>query len=368
LFALLLGALALAMFDVYTFQMPASLQTKLMAKNSHILGGRLSAAALMGALSALIVGPCVAAPLAGALLYISQTGDVVLGGSALFAMAWGMGVPLLLMGLSAGKLMPRAGHWMEGVKKFFGVLLFATAWWMVTPLLPTWAQILGWAVLVLFAAVLLRTFDSLPPEARFGAILRKTLGLLLALFCLVWVVGVASGGRSLLQPLGHLAFMQSAPTASAQVTAQPTGQITGQLAAPAPAASIKQQLLGAPAAVAHPSFQRIRTLAELDATLAKSTRPVMLDFYADWCVSCKEMEAFTFVDPRVAQRMGQMLLLQVDVTANNADDRALMKRFKLFGPPGIIFFAAGGAERRDIRVVGFQDANRFTATLDRALK
>ncbi len=362
LFALLLGALALAMFDVYTFQMPASLQTKLMAKNSHILGGRLSAAALMGALSALIVGPCVAAPLAGALLYISQTGDVVLGGSALFAMAWGMGVPLLLMGLSAGKLMPRAGHWMEGVKKFFGVLLFATAWWMVTPLLPTWAQILGWAVLVLFAAVLLRTFDSLPPEARFGAILRKTLGLLLALLCLVWFVGVASGGRSLLQPLGHLAFMQSAPTASAQLTAQTTGQPS------APAASIKQQLLGAPAAVAHPSFQRIRTLAELDATLAKSTRPVMLDFYADWCVSCKEMEAFTFVDPRVAQRMGQMLLLQVDVTANNTDDRALMKRFKLFGPPGIIFFAAGGAERRDIRVVGFQDANRFTATLDRALK
>jgi thiol:disulfide interchange protein DsbD len=258
------------------------------------------------------------------------------------------------MGLSAGKLMPRAGHWMEGVKKFFGVLLFATAWWMVTPLLPTWAQILGWAVLVLFAAVLLRTFDSLPPEARFGAILRKTLGLLLALLCLVWVVGVASGGRSLLQPLGHLAFMQSAPTT--------------QPSAPAPASSVKQQLLGAPAAVTHPSFQRIRTLAELDAILTKSTRPVMLDFYADWCVSCKEMEAFTFVDPRVAQRMGQLLLLQVDVTANNADDRALMKRFKLFGPPGIIFFAAGGAERRDIRVVGFQDANRFTATLDRVLK
>jgi thiol:disulfide interchange protein DsbD len=279
-------------------------------------------------------------------------------------MAWGMGVPLLLMGLSAGKLMPRAGHWMEGVKKFFGVLLFATAWWMVTPLLPTWAQILGWAVLVMFAAVLLRTFDSLPPEARFGALLRKTLGLFLALLCLVWVVGVASGGRSLLQPLGHLAFMQSAPSARAQWTAQPTTQ----LAAPAPASSIKQQLLASPAVAKHPTFERIRTLAELDVILAKSNRPVLLDFYADWCVSCKEMEAFTFVDPRVAQRMGQLLLLQVDVTANNADDRALMKRFKLFGPPGIIFFAAGGAERRDIRVVGFQDANRFTATLDRALK
>jgi thiol:disulfide interchange protein DsbD len=361
LFALLLGALALAMFDVYTFQMPASFQTKLMAKNSGILGGRLSAAALMGALSALIVGPCVAAPLAGALLYISQTGDVVLGGLALFAMAWGMGVPLLLMGLSAGKLMPRAGHWMEGVKKFFGVLLLGTAWWMITPLLPTWVQILGWAVLALFASVLLRTFDSLPTDARFGALLRKTLGLLLALMSLLWLAGIASGGRSLLQPLGHLAFMQSASNPSPSARSPQTTD-----AVPAP--SLKQQLLGTPAAAAHPSFQRVRTVAELDAILAKTTRPVMLDFYADWCVSCKEMEAFTFVDARVTQRMGQLLLLQVDVTANNADDRALMKRFKLFGPPGIIFFSASGAERRDIRVVGFQDANRFSATLDRVLK
>ena len=361
LFALLLGALALAMFDVYTLQMPASLQTKLMAKNAGILGGRLSAAALMGALSALIVGPCVAAPLAGALLYISQTGDVVLGGLALFAMAWGMGVPLLLMGLSAGKLMPRAGDWMEGVKKFFGVLLLGTAWWMITPLLPTWAQILGWAVLVLFAAVLLRTFDSLPPDARVGALLRKTLGLLLALLSLLWMVGVASGGRSLLQPLGHLAFMQSATNSSPSTRGS-------QAAGAVPAPSLKQQLLGTPAVAAHPTFQRVRTVAELEAILAKTTRPVMLDFYADWCVSCKEMEAFTFVDARVAQRMGQLLLLQVDVTANNADDRALMKRFRLFGPPGIIFFSASGAERRDIRVVGFQDANRFSATLDRVLK
>jgi thiol:disulfide interchange protein DsbD len=141
-----------------------------------------------------------------------------------------------------------------------------------------------------------------------------------------------------------------------------------QLAAPAQGSSLKQQLLGKQPAAAHPTFQRIRTVAELDAVLAKSTRPVMLDFYADWCVSCKEMEAFTFVDPRVVQRMGQLLLLQVDVTANNADDRALMKRYRLFGPPGIIFFSSGGSERRDIRVVGFQDANRFTATLDRALK
>jgi thiol:disulfide interchange protein DsbD len=404
LFALLLATLALSMFDVFTFQMPSSIQTKLSVKNNSILGGRLGAAALMGALSALIVGPCVAAPLAGALLYISQTGDVLLGGSALFAMAWGMGVPLLVMGASAGKLMPRTGTWMEGVKQFFGVLLFATAWWMVTPLLPTWLQILGWAILVLFSAVLLRTFEALGPEAGFGGLLRKTLGLLLTLLCFIWLLGIASGGRSLLQPLSHLARNNAAVSPVAAVTAEKSAGVSGISAiadknadgsgAPTAvvnnasrsdgvttASSSKNMLLGqagaqssptAPRAQsalssngAHPPFKRVRSIAELDAELAQSTRPVMLDFYADWCVSCKEMESFTFTKPNVAQRMDQFLLLQADVTANNPEDRALLKRFKLFGPPGIIFFEPGGRERKDVRVVGFQEANRFAANLDR---
>ena len=406
LFALLLATLALSMFDVFTFQMPSSIQTKLSVKNNSILGGRVGAAALMGALSALIVGPCVAAPLAGALLYISQTGDVLLGGLALFAMAWGMGVPLLLMGASAGKLMPRTGTWMEGVKQFFGVLLFATAWWMVTPMLPTWVQILGWAILVLFSAVLLRTFEALGPEARFSGLLRKTLGLLLTLLCLIWLVGIASGGRSLLQPLSHLARDtaavtpllattieknsgvseapamadknaggSSASTTVANNTSRSGGSTTasisknillGQASDPsAPAPPRAQSTLSSNGA--HPPFKRIRSIAELDTALAQATRPVMLDFYADWCVSCKEMESFTFTKPNVAQRMEQLLLLQVDVTANNLEDRALLKRFKLFGPPGIIFFEPGGREQKDVRVVGFQDANRFAANLDRAL-
>jgi thiol:disulfide interchange protein DsbD len=404
LFALLLATLALSMFDVFTFQMPSSIQTKLSVKNNSILGGRLGAAALMGALSALIVGPCVAAPLAGALLYISQTGDVLLGGSALFAMAWGMGVPLLVMGASAGKLMPRTGTWMEGVKQFFGVLLFATAWWMVTPLLPTWLQILGWAILVLFSAVLLRTFEALGPEAGFGGLLRKTLGLLLTLLCVIWLLGIASGGRSLLQPLSHLARNNAAVSPVAAVTAEKSAGVSGISAIAdknadgsgsptavvnnasrsgdvTTASSSKNMLLGqagaqssstAPRAQsalssngAHPPFKRVRSIAELDAELAQSTRPVMLDFYADWCVSCKEMESFTFTKPNVAQRMDQFLLLQADVTANNPEDRALLKRFKLFGPPGIIFFEPGGRERKDVRVVGFQEANRFAANLDR---
>jgi thiol:disulfide interchange protein DsbD len=432
LFALLLATLALSMFDVFTFQMPSSIQTKLSVKNNSILGGRVGAATLMGALSALIVGPCVAAPLAGALLYISQTGDVVLGGLALFAMAWGMGVPLLLMGASAGKLMPRTGTWMEGVKQFFGVLLFATAWWMVTPMLPTWVQILGWAILALFSAVLLRTFEALGADAGFSGLLRKTLGLLLTLLCLIWLLGIASGGRSLLQPLSHLARDtatvtpwlagtieknaglsgasaiadknaggSSAPTTVANnainsgmsVTGannvgmrgvSPTvDKNTGTPSTSAAATPSKSLLLGQaidkPSVTvprvqsalssndAHLPFNRVRSIAELDAALAQATRPVMLDFYADWCVSCKEMESFTFTKPNVAQRMDQLLLLQADVTANNPEDRALLKRFKLFGPPGIIFFEPGGRERKDVRVVGFQDATRFAANLDRVL-
>ena len=380
LFALLLAVLALAMFDVYTLQMPSFIQTRLMAKNSHILGGKMSAAILMGALSALIVGPCVAAPLAGALLYISQTGDVFLGGAALFAMAWGMGVPLLLMGASAGKFMPRAGSWMEGVKQFFGLLLLATAWWMVTPLMPTWVQILGWAVLAMFAAVLLRPFEPITSESGVSGACRKTLGLLLIVLSTLWILGVASGGRSLLQPLNHLSLSMSNPVMTGIPTATP---VAAQGPMPADMSLTgKQQLLGTPSVnnsgitaqspgalkAGPPSFQLVRTVAELEQLLAMSTRPVMLDFYADWCVSCKEMEAFTFVDPRVMHRMNQMLLLKVDVTVNNADDRALMKKFRLFGPPGIIFFSPGGHERKDVRVVGFQDATRFAATLDRALK
>lgn len=382
LFALLLATLALSMFDVFTFQMPSSIQTKLTVKNNSILGGRVGAAALMGALSALIVGPCVAAPLAGALLYISQTGDVLLGGLALFAMAWGMGVPLLLMGASAGKLMPRTGTWMEGVKQFFGVLLFATAWWMVTPLLPTWLQILGWAILALFSAVLLRTFEPLGAEAGFSGLLRKTLGMLLTLLCLIWLLGIASGGNSLLQPLSHLARSNAMLSpAAAAMTEKNTGLPT--TTATAPASASKNILLGqaseqsAPTAPrtqaalssngAHPPFKRVRSIAELETELARSTRPVLLDFYADWCVSCKEMESLTFTKSNVAQRMDQLLLLQADVTANNPEDRALLKRFKLFGPPGIIFFEPGGRERKDVRIVGFQDANRFAANLDRVL-
>lgn len=336
LFAILLTVLALAMFDVFTFQMPSGVQAKLSERSSRVPGGRYTGALLMGALSALIVGPCVAAPLAGALLYISQTGDVVLGGSALFAMAWGMGVPLLIVGASSGALLPKAGPWMDGVKRLFGMLLLATAWWMLIPVVPTWVQMSGWAFLAVVSAVMLRAFDALPAGAGAARMFGKGLGLLLALAAAAWLLGAASGGRDVLQPLSHLAARGDASVGTAVTK--------GEL-----------------------QFTRVRNNAELDALLAQSTKPVMLDFYADWCVSCREMERFTFTDPGVAQRMSGMLLVQADVTANNADDRALLKRFRLFGPPGIMFFEPGGKELPDARVVGFQDAKRFTESLDKVL-
>lgn len=347
IFALLLALLGLAMFDVIRFEMPGSIQTRMNNIAARLPGGNLAAAAAMGAISAVIVGPCVAAPLAGALLYISQTGDVVLGGSALFSMAWGMGLPLLIVGVSAGALLPRAGDWMSGVKAFFGILLFATAWWMVSPVVSDTVQILGWVVLAIFASVLLGAFEplsamrsgeGLEPSLLWPS-LRKALGILLAAIAAIWLIGLASGGRSLLQPLAHMGS-----------TAAPVAEIASG------------------SAVQKPRFELVRSVEELDQVLKNSTRPVMLDFYADWCVSCKEMEAFTFSSPEVAQKMDRFLLLKADVTANTPQDRALLRRFNLFGPPGIMFFEPGGRYRQDIRVIGFQDAKQFSETLDKILR
>jgi len=320
-FALLMAVLALSMFDVYTLQVPASVQSRLSSASGNGSGKWLGVF-LMGAISALIVGPCVAAPLAGALLYISQTGNVVLGGSALFAMAAGMSVPLLLIGASAGALLPRAGAWMDAVKRFFGVLMLGTALWMVSPVIPSWLQMAGWALLGIgYGAFLL--------WSRPAGWIARGLGLAVVTLGLLQLVSVVTGGRDPLAPLSHL---------HAQGTA-----------------------------VAGTDFVRIRSSAELDSALQQNAagerRPVMLDFYADWCVSCKEMERFTFSDQRVKERFGQMLLLQIDVTANNADDRAMLKRFNLFGPPGIMFFDADGRELVQRRVIGYQDADKFVSTL-----
>ncbi len=342
-FVAVLGVLSLSMFGLYDLQVPAALQARLAQWSSRVGGrgggtagrfpaGRLAGVFAMGALSALIVGPCVAAPLAGALVYIGQTRDVVVGGVALFSLAVGMSVPLLLIGLSAGSLLPRVGAWMETVKRFFGVLLLAVAWWMVTPVLPGGVAMFGWAAMAIVGAVVLGVLDPLDRRARGFQRVVKGIGVLLLFVGIVELVGVATGGRDVLRPLASLAVRDG----------------------------------GAAGGDASPAFEPVKSVAELDRRVASAGKPVLLDFYADWCVSCKEMERFTYTDARVASRMRDFLLLKADVTANDADDRALLKRFGLFGPPGIVFFDRDGRPRREADVVGFQDADRFLASLEAA--
>ena len=328
-FALVFVVLSLSMFGFYELQLPTFLQSRLSEESGRVRGGSLHGVAAMGALSALIVGPCVAAPLAGALLYIAQTRDAVLGGAALFAMALGKGVPLVIVGVSTRSLLPHTGPWMESVKKFFGVLLLGLAIWLVSPVLPAWAHLGAWGALAIGSAVFLRALDPLPPHAHGWARFWKGIGMVLLLVGASLVVGAVGGSRDPLAPLG---FLRSA---------------------------------GAPAD--HVAFERVQTLAELDARLAAADKPVMLDFYADWCVSCKEMEKYTFSDAKVAAQMRRMTLLQVDVTANSDADKALLKRFSLFGPPGIIFFDRQGQERKNLRVVGYQPAEQFIKVVNTAL-
>jgi len=333
-FGALLVVLALSMFDVYQLQLPSSLQSRLSSTSGSMSGGRFAGVFVMGALSALIVGPCVAGPLAGALLYISQTRNVWTGGWALFSMAAGMSVPLLLTGVSAGSLLPRAGAWMNHVKRVFGLLLLAVAIWMVTPVFPVTVAMLLWGAFAVLCAVFLRAFEPVAAGAGLGRYAGKTLGLVLLTAGLFELVGAASAGQDVLQPLAHL-------RGTALAAAAPDGKQGKET-----------------------RFERIRTLAELDRVLASSATPVMLDFYADWCVSCKEMERFTFSKPQVEAQMKQVRLLQVDVTANDDDDRALMKKFGLFGPPGIILFKAG-REVPQSRVIGFMAPEQFAQHLSR---
>ncbi|OGS81543.1 MAG: thiol:disulfide interchange protein [Gallionellales bacterium GWA2_55_18] len=331
-FSALFVLLSLSMFGFYEFQVPTALQSKLTDTSNHLHGGHLSGVFAMGALSAIIMGPCVAAPLAGALLYIGQTHDAVLGGVALFALALGMGAPLLLIGTSAGVLLPKAGAWMESVKKFFGVMLLALAIWIVQPLLPIGAQMLLWAALLIFSGIYLRALDALPHHAGGWHRLFKGIGLLALLLGVAYLIGALSGARDLLRPLGNI----------------------GRAEAQAPATL---------------QFSRVMDAADLDRRTAQAKgrgQIVMLDFYADWCISCKEMERFTFADAAVQARLKPVLLLQADVTANSEADQALLKRYGLYGPPAILFFDAQGKELGDFRVTGYQDATRFMQSLQTA--
>ena len=324
--------LALSMFGFYDLQMPASIQGRLTELSNRQKGGSLVGVAVMGFLSALIVGPCVAAPLAGALIFIGRTGDWVLGGLALFALSLGMGAPLIAIGTGAGKLLPRAGQWMDAVKAVFGALLLAVAIWMLDRILPPVVTMLLWSALLIVSAVYMGAWTGLPGDAGGWRKLWKGTGLMLFVYGVLLLIGAAGGGTDPLQPLD--------PFKGGLVAGTPT------------------------TAEARLPFRTIKTLddlqRELDAASAAG-QPVLLDFYADWCVSCKEMEKYTFAKPEAQQALAGYRLLRADVTANDDADKALLKHFDLLGPPSVIFYDSSGAEHPELRLVGFKPADEFVA-------
>lgn len=334
--------LALSMFGFFELQLPSALQSKFSEASNKMKGGNFVGVFVMGALSAVIVGPCVAPPLAAALAFIAQSGNTTLGGVALFVLAIGMGFPLLLVGLSAGALLPKAGGWMTAVKYFFGVLMLAIAIYLISPIIPAWVNMLMWALLLIASAMYLHALDPLPAHASGWSRLWKGLGVVLLIGGLSLILGMLAGSRDLLQPLEvYKGSVFKGGEGGTAMAAEPTGL----------------------------AFERVKDTAALDARLAQAKadgRAVMLDFYADWCVSCKEMERFTFSDPKVRARLKDVVLLQADVTATSEADKALLKRFNLFGPPGLIFWTGAGAQS-DYKVIGYEKPEKFLASIDAAL-
>lgn len=327
-FAALFVVLSLSMFGLFELQMPAWVQSRFSSASNS--GGSVGGIALMGALSALIVGPCIAPPLAGALLYIAKTGDAALGGMALFTMAIGMGIPLMLVGVFSRAILPKAGGWMNLVTRIFGVAMLATAIWIVSPVVPKWLLMLSVAILLIGCAIYLHALDPLPATASGWARLWKGVGVAMLVPGCILLVGLMGGSRSLLQPLD---FLHSAQAAE--------GAKPGK-----------------------PHFERIVSSRELDERLKRASSPVIVDFYADWCVSCKELEAETFADPEVQRLFGSYTLVQIDMTDNTPDQQALLKRFGLFGPPAVLFFGPNGVEQKEKRVIGYLPPAQFKPRLD----
>ncbi|WP_174919021.1 protein-disulfide reductase DsbD [Burkholderia lata] len=336
-FGVLLTAFAVSLISGQDIALPARWQNGAADASSARRGGHFVAVAAMGALSALVVGACMTAPLFAVLAFIAHTGNALLGGAALFAMGLGLGVPLLVVGVGAGTVLPRAGAWMDGVKVFFGIVLLAAALWIVWPVLAGSLKMVLAALWLLIAAAALGLFTPNAGAASIWRRLGRGVGAALAIWAATLLVGLAAGSTDPVRPLAVLAARTVASGGAATAGA---------------------------AAQDGPAFASVRSSGELDTLLKTAGQPVMLDFYADWCVSCKEMEHLTFTDARVQARLAQLHLVRADVTANNPDDQALLKRFNLFGPPGIIFFDRNGNEIG--RVVGYQAAETFLRSLDRA--
>lgn len=337
-FAALFVVLALGMFGLFELQMPSAIQSRLATVSGKQKTGTMIGAFVMGALSSLIVTACVAPPLVATLTVIGQTGDMLRGGAALFALSLGMGAPLLLVGASAGKLLPKAGAWMNAVKNAFGFMMLGLAIWMMSRILPGTATLALWAMLIFMAGVFLGGLTTLTAESPGSHKLGKGFGLLAIIYGAILLLGSLAGSDSLLRPLAGIGGMSAGGSAG---VAQHDGL----------------------------AFQRIKTTGDLEQALqaaAAEGKTAMLDFYADWCVSCKEMEAYTFTDSGVQAALADSVLLQADVTANDEEDQALLKRFGVFGPPTIIFFDSGGVQRQGYEVVGYMKAAAFTEHIARA--
>jgi len=330
-FVLVFILLALSMFGFYELQLPGRLQTRLAEASNQQQGGRLWGVAVMGFLSALIVGPCVAPPLMAALIVIGSSGDAVLGGAALFALSMGMGLPLIVFGVSAGKLVPRAGAWMNAVKAVFGVGLLAIAIWMLERIVSGTLIMLLWGTLAVSCGVYLGALERIEPGANGWRRLWKSLGVVFLVLGIIQFVGAAAGGDYWLKPLS----------------------------------GIKSGFSSAPAGE-HAAFRRVKSVTDLDqalSTASANNNPSMLDFYADWCVECKRMERNTFTDAGVLELLDRFQLLQTDVTAFDDTDQELMESFDVIGPPAILFFDSNGNEMKAYRLVGYFDPDEFSAHL-----
>lgn len=323
-FAIVFIALAFSMFGYFEIRLPSGLQSKINKTTDGKEKQGIMGIAIMGFLSALIVGPCVAPPLAGALVYIGQTGDALLGGMALFVMSLGMGIPLLLIGAGAGKFMPKPGGWMEGVTKIFGIIMLGVAIWLLDRVLNATLTMVLWAVLFIGAGIYLKIYEN---------IIAKIVTNIISILGVVLLIGAITGATNPLNPLEKF------------TSGKGTLSVENNLA-----------------------FIKVKNIAELEEQIAKSSKPVMLDFWASWCVSCKELDEITFKDEQVISKLQQFTLLKVDVTANSDDDKAIQKKFGIVGPPALIFWDEDKQEVKSAKIVGYKNPKEFLEIVNRSFK